>query len=236
MDGIDTSFDFRTDTPVGQDPDSHSPTLRRYHQLLWSKPLPGGAIFDLDMVTPYGYLHHSSALGEFWLASDSVIPSFRGYLTMDSLLAAFPSFEIDEFETIGSTIGGTMVFPGNKIDGHQTLNGARGFNRHIRDRMDLTLESIRRYYAGYDSQGYPLGNVLARYGDFFGLFDDFEGYVRFFLLDDLVNDDCTNVRFLLPFEEFSTSALPLSVDAYRQYRDSSVEFIEARNRRIDALA
>lgn len=36
---IDTAFDFRTDTPPGRDPDSHSPTLRRYHQLLWSKPL-----------------------------------------------------------------------------------------------------------------------------------------------------------------------------------------------------
>lgn len=35
---IDTAFDFRTDTAPGKDPDSHSPTLRRYHQLLWSKP------------------------------------------------------------------------------------------------------------------------------------------------------------------------------------------------------
>ena len=27
---IDTAFDFRRDTPPGKDPDSHSPTLRRY--------------------------------------------------------------------------------------------------------------------------------------------------------------------------------------------------------------
>ena len=40
---IDTSFDFRTDTPVGQDPDAYSPTLRQYHKLLWSKALPSGA-------------------------------------------------------------------------------------------------------------------------------------------------------------------------------------------------
>ena len=41
---IDTSFDFRKDTPdyPKKDPDVHSPTLRRYHKLLWSKALPGG--------------------------------------------------------------------------------------------------------------------------------------------------------------------------------------------------
>ena len=52
---IDTTFDFRTDTPPGRDPDSHSPTLRRYHQLLWSKPLPSGVLFELDATVP-GYL------------------------------------------------------------------------------------------------------------------------------------------------------------------------------------
>ena len=42
------TFDFRSDTPPGRDPDALSPTLRRYHQLLWSKPLPSGAPFELD--------------------------------------------------------------------------------------------------------------------------------------------------------------------------------------------
>jgi hypothetical protein len=36
---IDITFDFRLDTPNGKDPDSFSATLRRYHKLLWSKPL-----------------------------------------------------------------------------------------------------------------------------------------------------------------------------------------------------
>jgi hypothetical protein len=61
---IDTSFDFRSDTPPGKDPDSHSPTLRGYHRLLWSKALPGGRRFDL-VTTPGVYLHHQSELGEF---------------------------------------------------------------------------------------------------------------------------------------------------------------------------
>ena len=59
-DVIDTTFDFRSDTPPGQDPDACSPTLRRYHQLLWSKPLPNGTPFELDVTTPYAYLHHLS--------------------------------------------------------------------------------------------------------------------------------------------------------------------------------
>jgi hypothetical protein len=64
---IDITFDFRSDTPgYGRpraDPDASSPTLRRYHQLLWSKQLPSGTPFMLDVTTPGAYLHHLSELG-----------------------------------------------------------------------------------------------------------------------------------------------------------------------------
>jgi hypothetical protein len=55
---IDVAFDFRSDTPdwPDKDPDTHSRTLRRYHQLLWSKPLPSGAPFELDVTRPRTYL------------------------------------------------------------------------------------------------------------------------------------------------------------------------------------
>ena len=80
-----------------------------------------------------------------------------------------------------------MVFPGNRLDGKLTINGARGLNRKIADRFDLTLECIRRHYLGQPS---PLGETLARYRDFLALFEDFRGYVEFFMLQDLVSDDC----------------------------------------------
>ena len=64
---IDITFDFRTDTPPGKDPDALSPTLRRYHKLLWSKPLPSGVPFALSDTSPGDYLHHRSELGEFFL-------------------------------------------------------------------------------------------------------------------------------------------------------------------------
>ena len=58
---IDTSFDFRVDAR-GKDPDSHSPTLRKYHKRLWSRPLPSGVPFELRDTTRGVYLHHRSGI------------------------------------------------------------------------------------------------------------------------------------------------------------------------------
>ena len=135
---IDITFDFRSDTPKGRDPDSFSPRLRRYHKLLWNKPLPGGARFDLSDARGGCYLHHRSELGEFFLASDTVIPSFRKVPRIKTLI---PDGEIEAFNTIGYTIGGMMLFPANKVDGKMTINGARGC--HPRSATD----SISRWNA-----------------------------------------------------------------------------------------
>ena len=229
---INTSFDFRTDA-CGKDPDAYSPTLRQYHKLLWSKALPSGRLFDLDDTVPGVYLHHGSELGEFFLSSDSVIPTFTRWESLRRITELFTEEENEAFRTIGYTIGGMMVFPGNRIDGKKTINGARGFNRKIADRFDLTLECIRRHYRGQRS---PLGETLARYREFFALFDDFSGYVEFFMLQDLVTDDCSAVRFFMPFDEFKTPSVPKDGDTYKEYRRLSIEFIPARNRRIDPNA
>ncbi len=225
---IDTSFDFRTDA-LGKDPDSYSATLRRYHKLLWSKPLPDGTLFDLDDTTKGEYLHHVSDRGEFFLSSDSVIPTFTGYLALGPITEQLLAAATEAFLAIGYTIGGMMVWPCNKVDGKMTINGARGFLRKIADRMDLTLECIRRYYLGQSS---PLGEVLARYGDFFALFEDFPGYLDFFLLQDLATTDHSAVRFFMSFDDFTSPSVPRDVETYIEYRRQSIEFIEARNRRI----
>ena len=225
---IDTSFDFRTDA-FGKDPDAYSPTLRRYHKLLWSKVLPSGRLFELDDSVRGVYLFHGSELGELSLCSDSVIPTFTRWKSMRHITQLFTEEENEAFRTIGYTIGGMMVFPGNRLDGKQTINGARGYNRKIADRFDLTLECIRRYYLGEPS---PLGETLARYGDFFALFENFTGYVDFFMLQDLVTEDCCAVRFFMPFNDFDTPSVPRNGDAYKEYRHLSIQFVEARNRRI----
>jgi hypothetical protein len=230
---IDITFDFRSDTPLGGDPDTLSPTLRKYHKLLWSKPLPSGALFELDDTTPGEYLHHLSELGEFFLTSDAVVPSLTREVRLRDIMNQIPRAELDEFNRIGYTIGGMMIFPGNRVDRKMTINGARGFHPRIKDRFDLTVECIRRHY--FDERS-PLWETLARYADFFRLFGDFRGYLDFFLLQDMITEDYSAVRFFTPFQGFTASPLPGSVDAYKGYKQLAIEFIEARNRRIDAYA
>src|SRR5947209_2483769 len=79
---IDTSFDVRTDAR-GRDPDSHSATLRRYHQLLWSKPLPDGTPFELD-----AKLYYTTGLGTFWLASDAITHTYLNWTAPTRLVEA----------------------------------------------------------------------------------------------------------------------------------------------------
>ena len=77
-----------------------------------------------------------------------------------------------------------------------------------------------------------VAETLARYSDFFALFENFRGYVDFFLLQDLVTGDCSAVTFLMPFDDFKTPSVPTDGDTYQEYRRRTIEFVEARNRRI----
>ncbi|TFC34889.1 hypothetical protein [Cryobacterium sp. TMT2-14] len=227
---IDITHDFRSDA-AGRDPDKFSPTLRRYHQQLWSKPVPNGVLFDLAITRPGAYLHHSSEVGEFTLSSDSVIPTYEYWKTPPLYFAQIPLAEQEEFARISYTMGGMIIFPRNPIAGKWTINQARGTNKStIGDRFDLTLECIRRHYLSREDS--PLAQTLARYADFFALFGDFHGYVDFFLLQDLVTDDLASIRFFTAFADFASPAVPQTLDEFVQYRKLSVEFVEARNRRV----
>lgn len=226
---IDITFDFRSDTPQGKDPDTYSPTLRSYHKMLWSKPLPGGTIFELDDSRSDAYLYHRSEVGEFFLSSDSAIHTFSKWTSMSHIISQLNEGEVGAFRSLGYTMGGMMIFPGNRVDGKSTINGARGFHPLIKDRIDLTLECIRRYYANEHS---PLTETLKRYTDFFNLFVDFRGYVEFFLLNDLVVEDCFAIQFFMPFDDFKTPAVPKTLEGYRSYKDLVTSFINKRNQRI----
>ena len=74
---IDVEYNVFSDTPPGKDPDSYSPTLRDFHRELWSKELPNGSLFTLDLDTPK-LLHHSSEHGELFLSSDAIGLTFKG--------------------------------------------------------------------------------------------------------------------------------------------------------------
>ena len=108
---------------------------------------------------------------------------------------------------IGYTIGGLILWPASRIDGMWTINQARGcLGSKIGDRMDLTLECIRRHYRGETS---PLGDPQAGCGDVLARY--------------------------APFDDFTTRAIPQDLDTYLEYRRRSIEFIQARNTRIDQL-
>jgi hypothetical protein len=231
---INTSFDLRTDAS-GRDPDAYSATLCRYHKFLWSKALPSGVVFNLEVSRRNGTyaLHHRSAVGEFFLTSDSITHTYLTWSSLKHITELFSREEKEAFYTLGYTVGGFLVFPGNIIHCKPTINGARGLHPNIKDRFDLTLECIRRHYIGQHS---PLEDALERYGDFLALFQDFKGYVEFFMLQDLVVDDYSTVKFFMPFDDFRASPVPRDVDRYREYRRLTIEFLEARNRRIEGYA
>ena len=158
---IDVGFDFREDTPPGKDPDALSPTLRRYHRLLWSKPLPDGTAFELDDTTSGVYLHHrSDEHGEFFLSSDGVVASYR-YVPMVQVEA----WKLQEFLHIGYTIGGMMLWPGNQIDRKWTINQARGLSPA--DQRPLRPDAGMHPTGTTCGEWSPLEDCLARYADFF---------------------------------------------------------------------
>lgn len=224
---IDTTFNMFSDTPKGCDPDQKSPTLRRYHRLLWSRQLPSGFIFQLDED-----LCHSSPLGQFSLSSDAITHSYKSHRRTAHIIAQLEREEKDALFSSGSTIASYIVFPSKRVNGKATINGARGMNAKIGDRFDLTLECIRRHYRNETS---PLSEALGRYADFFQLFVSFEGYVDFFLLGDLV-DASGSVKFYLPFDDFRNSPFPNNLNEYREYWRGVLKFIEKRNQRIEEFS
>ncbi|KUG53404.1 hypothetical protein AVL62_00980 [Serinicoccus chungangensis] len=224
MSGIDTSVNFLSDTPAGKDADSFSPTLKRYHRVIWTKPLPSGQVFELQE-RPRAYLAYEAQDRTFFLASDAITTPLGGKAAR--IIEQIP--EGQRPPHLGYTIGSSILFPGDRIGTKMTINGARGTHPRIADRFDLTLECIRRHYR---SEGSPLGEVLDRYRDFFELFVDFDGYVEFWLLHDLL-DAAGEIRFFHHFDDFRGAAVPKTVEDYLDYANASNDFIVARNGRIE---
>ena len=242
MDYIDVNFDFTEDTPhfwenfwdnndglgaSAADPDLRSKTLQRYHKLLWTKELPTGEYMDLEIGSGARYLTWNG----FRFGSDSITASFRyrGYRYMiEQVKERLPDYHtfMENYLRKSYTIGGSIIFP----KWHGGMNQSRGCNRQIKDRWDLTLECIRRYYGGEHS---PLSLVMDRDRDFYNLFVDFKGYVQFFYLQDCVSPNYDKVKVWIGDGDFSESPLPQTVEEYLLWIDKNLEFVSARNQRID---
>ena len=240
-DVIDVDFDFTTDTSdfwtnfwdndpylgcMGNDPDACSKTLKRYHQLLWSKTLPNGEKMLLDSKNNNQYL----VWNDFSFGSDSILVTLR-YKRNRDLLQKVSETISNYHEFIETTlrkfytIGGSIIFPKHK----NSINQVRGCSTKICDRWDLTLECIRKFYNSEES---PLYNALCADKAFFDLFVDFKGYVDFFYLNDCVSADYKKVNIWLNNNDFTVSTLPESVEDYLMLIDKQLSFLQARNERI----
>lgn len=233
----------------GRDPDGYSATLLRYHQVLWSnRPLPGldgvealrlqrdgTGLVDTALDRPFFALQE-----RLFISSDSTIPTWWGW-RQTAALRSDPALQarIDSSYWPLYAMGGMIMFPGHQVGGRWTINQAKGCNTAtIGDRLDLTLECIRLHYAEVqDKVRNPLGPTLLLYRDFFDLFADFDGYVDFWLLQDLVEDG--QILFFMDGErgeyDFQTRyALPRTADEYIAYLERVEDFVLRRNMRMAA--
>ena len=243
LEDVSIEFDFTMDCPywrgfwdkgtmghIGCDPDVKSPMLRKYHQVLWSKPLPNGNAFDLEFGKSSDYLKYQ----DIRFGSDSIITSFRYKKTKLLIEEVQKKVDwvpwIERFLHENYTIGGTIIFPKHV----NSINGQRGMNPYICDRFDLTLECIRRYYSGItDYQQNPLGWVLKKDSNFFDLFLDFKGYCDFFFLQDCVSDDYSTVHMWIPTIPFTSKhPFPRNTDEYFLWTETSRKVVHLRNKRI----
>ena len=242
---LDVDFDFTTDTPgfwdgfwerndglgyCGNDPDTHSPALKEYHRILWSRELPNGQIMKLEP----GYGSDYLVWNGMRFASDSITTGFR-YKRMKPLIDQVADSMEDYKGWMESvirktyTIGGSMIFPKHR----NSINQCRGTNKKILDRWDLTLECIRRFYSGEAS---PLSWCLEQDKEFFELFVDFKGYVKFFLLQDCVSNNYSKVNMWLDTELFVFNPCPDNTEKYIQWINNEVLFVENRNKRLSDLS
>ena len=146
---------------------------------------------------------------------------------MHKVIESLPNYKdfILDYVHRSYTIGGSIIFPKRPLG----INPARGINKYICDRFDLTLECIRKYYLNEES---PLYSTLIKDKDFFDLFINFKGYVDYFFLNDLVTEDYKEVKFIIGNGDFEKNPMPKTVEDYIKYINGQLEFVKLRNERI----
>ncbi|MET1088449.1 MAG: hypothetical protein ABWY04_15235 [Arthrobacter sp.] len=241
---FDTTFDYKTDTPSRTNPDADkdSQRLRADHELLWSKKLPlSEKIFAPKVTTRKDrYLIFTDANDEkHCYGSDAITSSYTTWVTetnpkSKALVDAITGLSEEQklrYLSPPYTIGSAMIWPVRTKD-YWTMNRARGVRLLIADRMDLTLECIRRHYA--EEPGSPLADSTTAYGDFFDLFGTFKEFVEFFHFEDLITpgSDYQKIEYFLQPNNFTRSGTPATKEEYVEYREKVLAFIKKRSHRM----
>jgi hypothetical protein len=248
---------FLCETPLSRtgkatDPDARNQELRESHRILWSRSR-GGISWDFQQTSWYLQAARPSPgePAQWSVGSDQWATMHRNALP--ELASRFSRVDFTNPKDPAGhvhakcSIGGYLVFPNGRDHKRPreprarkwTINQARGCDRRISDRIDLTLEAIRLYFDGIiDRDANPLGDVLDGYGWFFDRFgrgaDGFNQYIEFFFLQPLVHDG--QVVPLYGDALVFHNALPRrdDPDAYLAYMDRQLAAVEARNALITA--
>jgi hypothetical protein len=67
------------------------------------------------------------------------------------------------------------------------------------------------------------------------LFGDFKGYVDFFLFQDFVTEDYSEVRVAPPFDDFVSRPVLSTVEEYMRYMVFTEVLIQSRDKRIGEI-
>lgn len=241
--------DFTEDTPhywedfdkngiMGErlDPDIYSPSMRLAHQKMWSKQLPNGEKIQLEL----GADKNSYYLvwKDFRFGADSIVNMYfhhkgaQVYLTEEVKRALMQEAKnggdfvlfVKEYLHQTYTIGGNIIFPKN---GYNSINPRR--YGVLKDRFDLALECIRRYYAKEES---PMTVVLEANEAFFELFQSFKGYVDFFYLQDMVTEDYGAVKYFIENSDLYHVSYPQGEKEWKELYVNQLDFVLKRNDRI----
>lgn len=216
---IDLDFDFRKDCKEGADPDKYSIKLKETHCELWSKELPNTKNGKLNLKVKNSRIVGEAGNSQFDFGSDSITNCYGKRPTTEEFRKNIEiSKSLDDYDAVNYVLSASIIFPLKDDNGKisWTINRARGCSRRICDRIDLTLECIRIFYLD-KSEYTPLRSCLIRYSSFFDLFIDFENYVKFFYLDDLVSSDYKKVKPLTSSLDFM-NAMPISsIEEYKMY-------------------
>lgn len=232
------------------DIDTYSQTLREYQACIYKKALPGGELFDLKIGNnpkdDYLYWcspnYYGDDLAKSRFASDSIVnmqerykPEHDNDFVPDLKNEGIRKI-LKEYVKSASTIGGEIIFPKHP----NSVNMARGRNHKIKDRFDLTLECIRRFYEQRDNQAKeynPLYDALKADEKFFDLFDGFGDYVEFFYLDGSYVQD-GKIKFFIggePNFDDNFTPLPTNLEEWEQLYENQMACLAARNKKISDL-
>ena len=232
---VDFTFNYKKDDGVGdRDPDKYSLQMKKDHCELWSKQLPVANYGKLELTPQWDRIIAYVNGAYFDFGCDSIT---NCYCNRDSTAELRKDKEvvalIEQYKEADYVIGSSLIFPLHRDDGkvRWTINQARGCLRKISDRIDLTLECIRVFYLD-KNQWTPLRSCFINYSRFFDWFGDFENYVKFFFLDDLVSKDYKTVVGFTDALDFEHAMPTSSIEEYKEYIRRNIEFIKKRNKRI----